>query len=86
MKRSIWHPDYLALRQALKELRQECGLTQVQLAEKLNKPQSFVAKFENGDRNLDFLEVIAVCTACQINLSDFEERLKKLTKTNTTNN
>jgi transcriptional regulator with XRE-family HTH domain len=40
----------------LKKARQDKGITQVQLAELLGKPQSFVAKFESGERRLDVVE------------------------------
>lgn len=45
----------------LKKLRKEKGLTQVELAEKLNLSQSTIASWENGMRrpDLDFLPVIA---------------------------
>lgn len=35
-------------------------MTQDQVANALGKPQSFVSKYENGERNLDFIEVIDV--------------------------
>ncbi len=75
MKRSIWHDDYIKLRDLLKSMRLEQGLTQVQLAKKLDKPQSFVAKYECGDRNLDFIEVIKVCECCD---TDIQTLLKQL--------
>lgn len=56
-------------------MRLEAGLTQFELAEKLDKPQSFVAKYEGGDRNLDFVEVLNVCKACNINPVSFVEKL-----------
>jgi len=37
------------------------GATQGQISEMLNKPQSFVSKYENGERRLDFIEVIDIC-------------------------
>jgi transcriptional regulator with XRE-family HTH domain len=46
--------------QKLVAIRNEAGVTQAQLAKKLNKAQSFVSKYETGERNLDFLEVIDV--------------------------
>jgi transcriptional regulator with XRE-family HTH domain len=46
--------------QKLVAIRNEAGITQAQLARKLNKAQSFVSKYETGERNLDFLEVIDV--------------------------
>ncbi|HQQ75374.1 MAG TPA: helix-turn-helix transcriptional regulator [Pseudomonadales bacterium] len=42
------------------QIRKEAGMTQDQVANALGKPQSFVSKYENGERNLDFIEVIDV--------------------------
>lgn len=78
MKRSIWHSDYQSLRQVLKQIRLEAGYTQTELALKLEKPQSFVAKYENGDRNLDFLEVLDICQLCGISAEMFIQRYQTL--------
>ena len=43
--------------------RKAAGLTQQALAKRLKRPQSFVAKYEGGERRLDVLEFIAVCGA-----------------------
>ncbi len=43
--------------------RQGAGLTQVVLADRLQRPQSFVSKFETGERHLDVIEFIDVCHA-----------------------
>lgn len=48
---------YQRFLQKLRQARVEAGLTQVQVAKKCRKPQSFVAKFESGERRLDFVEV-----------------------------
>lgn len=64
MKKSVWQEKYKTLFVELREMRSNAGLTQIQLAEKLDKPQSYVSKYESGDRYLDFIEVLAVCEAC----------------------
>lgn len=43
--------------QCLQRLRIDAGLTQVQLAEKLGKPQSYVSKVEMGERSLQVYEL-----------------------------
>jgi transcriptional regulator with XRE-family HTH domain len=43
--------------------RNAAGLTQHALALRLKKPQSFVAKYEGGERRLDVVEFIAICRA-----------------------
>lgn len=37
----------------LKQARQDAGLTQVQAAELLGKPQSYVSKVERAERRID---------------------------------
>jgi transcriptional regulator with XRE-family HTH domain len=43
--------------------RKKAGLTQQQLARRLRKPQSFVAKYEGGERRLDVIEFLGVTRA-----------------------
>jgi transcriptional regulator with XRE-family HTH domain len=40
--------------------REGAGLTQQELADRLEKPQSFVAKYEGGERRIDLIEFIAI--------------------------
>ncbi len=44
----------------LEVAREELGLTQTDLAERLGKPQSFVSKYEAGQRALDPTELIRI--------------------------
>jgi predicted transcriptional regulator len=41
--------------------RKAAGLTQRELADRLHKPQSFVAKYEGGERRIDVVEFLTVC-------------------------
>jgi transcriptional regulator with XRE-family HTH domain len=50
----------------LRGLREEAGLTQRELGEKLGKPQSWVYNCESGNRRVDVTEFIAWATACEI--------------------
>jgi transcriptional regulator with XRE-family HTH domain len=50
-------PAHLELRRILVERRTAAGLSQVTLAERLGRPQSFVSKVENGERRLDIVEL-----------------------------
>jgi transcriptional regulator with XRE-family HTH domain len=38
-------------------------LTQRDLADRLHKPESFVAKYEGGERRLDVVEFVAIARA-----------------------
>lgn len=57
---------YARLQEALMAARRGQNLTQVEVAERLGKPQSFVSKYESGERRLDVVEFIEVCTVLNI--------------------
>jgi transcriptional regulator with XRE-family HTH domain len=49
--------------------RERQGLTQAELASRLGKPQSFVSKYESGERRLDVMEFVFVCDALGVEAS-----------------
>lgn len=51
-------------------------MRQVDLAKKLSEPQSFVSRYESGERRLDVLELRKICLALGVSLTDFVERLE----------
>jgi hypothetical protein len=57
--------------------RKRAGVTQQELASRISKPQSFVAKYEGGERRLDVVEFIAICRAIP---ADSDAILAKLAK------
>ena len=63
------------LREFLLDARRKQGLTQVEVAHYLGKPQSFVSKYESGERRLDVIEFIEVCKALKINPATIIEQL-----------
>lgn len=65
------------LRKLLRDLREVKGLRQADLATRLRRPQSFVSKYESGEKTLDFLEVREVCRALYIPLVDFVRRFEE---------
>lgn len=61
--KSLRTADHFRLTTSLVAARDKAGLTQQQLADRLGKPQSFVAKYEGGERRLDVIEFIAIAHA-----------------------
>ena len=61
---------YIRLVDALVQWRLEWGLRQSDLAKKLRRTQSFVTKYETRKRRLDFVEVIAILDALEVDLDD----------------
>ena len=69
MTKSRFSPAYQVLIEELVAARKAASLTQQQVADALGKPQSFVAKYENGERRLDLVEFLMVVEAIGTNPS-----------------
>ncbi len=80
MEKSLYSNEQKKLRSLLKQIRRGAGLRQGDLALKLGKPQSFVSKYESGERRLDLLEVRQICRAVGISLTDFVRRFEESLK------
>jgi transcriptional regulator with XRE-family HTH domain len=64
------------LQSLLREIRLAAGLRQADLAKRLDQPQSFVSKYETGERRLDILELRVICQALGLSLTEFASRLE----------
>src|SRR5260370_10896464 len=64
--KSVHSPDQAAFCELMIGARKAAGLTQHALARRLNKPQSFVAKYEGGERRLDVVEFITIARALEV--------------------
>ena len=73
--------DYDTFCALLKKLREDKGLTQIELAERLKVPQSFVSKYETGERRLDFIETTQVCEALGLTIEKFATAYSNFSKT-----
>lgn len=81
MEKSAATRRYAVLLETLRDARQAAGVTQRQLADRLQTTQSFVSKFEQGALRLDLLQLREVCLALGITLpalvAEFERRLAR---------
>jgi transcriptional regulator with XRE-family HTH domain len=57
MRKTIFTKRHRAIAERLGRARVAAGLTQVQVARKLRKPQSYVSRCESGDHRLDVVEL-----------------------------
>ena len=73
--KTIYQDRYELLVQTLIGARKQLSFTQAELAKRLNKPQSYIAKIEGKDRKLDVLEFIDLCRILQL---DAQIIIKKL--------
>lgn len=60
MRKSNLSEGQKAFRALIRRARKEAALTQEQVAKRLKRPQSFVAKYENGERRLDVVEFVEI--------------------------
>ena len=77
MTKSVFTEEYQIFLQSLIQARKETNITQVQLASILQKPQSYVSKYENGERRLDVIETFEILLALKIKPHHFFERMEK---------
>lgn len=82
MPKSSFDDDGVVFRDLLRTFRERAGLTQLDIAKALEVPQSYVSKYETGERRLDFAETAAVCTALDVSIVEFaKEFLRRTRKT-----
>ncbi|MES2459621.1 MAG: helix-turn-helix transcriptional regulator [Armatimonadota bacterium] len=77
MQKSVYSPEQLILQEYLRKIRQDAGLTQAELAERLGKPQPFVSRYEVGEKMLDLPELRQVCHALGISMVEFIQRYER---------
>ncbi len=79
MRDKLWDTQNIVLQELLTDLRAGAQLTQKQLSKQLNRPQSYVSKYESGERKLTLREIRAIAICCGSNLveliTDYEEEL-----------
>ena len=66
-----WDRRRLRLQRMLREARLNAGLLQNELGKRIGSDQTFVSRFERGERRLDLVELETICKACGIRLSEF---------------
>ena len=77
MEKTIYSNAYAAFCRVIRDTREAKGITQTRLAHALNRPQSFVAKIESGQRRVDVVELIALAKGLGCSPVDLVERLAK---------
>ncbi|MFO0927862.1 MAG: helix-turn-helix transcriptional regulator [Gemmataceae bacterium] len=77
---SLHEAPYGLLLERIRSARRAADVTQAELAGRLGADQSFVSKYERGERRLDVVELRAICVALGLDfvgfLSAFEQALQ----------
>lgn len=77
MRRWVSSHSYQVAISTIVDVRKDVGLTQRDLAARLGKPPSFVAKIETGERRLDLVEFIAIARALGLSPAELIGRVDK---------
>jgi transcriptional regulator with XRE-family HTH domain len=75
--RSVHSADYQLLAQHLRRARIKQGLTQRDVAARLQKPASYPHKVENAERELNVIELIDYCAALNVDFIEFIQHFKQ---------
>lgn len=76
MEKSVYRDENLVLLRLLKQCRVEAGLTQLQFADALGRPQSFASDIERGLRRLDLVQLRDICHVLNLDLIEFVKRFE----------
>lgn len=71
MAKTIHLKEYKLFIAKLKQARLNAGLMQEEVAEKLNKPQSYISKVEAGQQRVDIIELQHFASLYKKNLNYF---------------
>lgn len=77
MTKSVFTDRYKLFLYLLVQERKDRGITQVSLAKRLNKPQSYVSKYENGERRLDVVEFLDIAACLELDAAAFIQKLTR---------
>ena len=78
MTKSLYDTRYQYVLGVLTTAREQSGLSQRKLSEKLGRTPSFVGKYENGNRRLDFGEVISIAVFLNIDIHKLVDKVLKM--------
>lgn len=74
MGRSIHSRERAVVVALLRQVREEAGLRQVDVAERLEVHQSFISRFESGERGIDLVDLRRMVQALGMTLPAFVDR------------
>ena len=77
LDKSVHSGGQSAFCELMVEARKAAGLTQHELAKRLRRPQSFVAKYGGGERRIGVVEFLTVCKAIGVDSAKLLKSLKK---------
>ena len=78
MPRTLGTQRHQVLRDFIVEKREKAGLTQHEVSARLQRPQSFIASIETGQRRVDVVELLDLARAIGFDPHEAVQRLSKV--------
>ena len=78
LQKSLYSDTYSRFLTFLRQARLDSGLTQIDVAKRLGRPQSFVSKCESGERRIDVVEFLAFCRVIGIDAASVIRQLDRI--------
>ncbi len=78
MDKSIHTYNYKRIISFLRQKREEAGVTQEELSERLRVNQSFISKVETCERRLDIVELMMICKKLNLSFVDFVTEIENI--------
>ncbi|MGD0390114.1 MAG: helix-turn-helix transcriptional regulator [Tepidisphaeraceae bacterium] len=61
----------------LRQFRIDANMRQIDMASKLDEPQSYVSRYESAEQRLDLIELRRICKVLGISLAELLERFER---------
>ena len=78
VKKTLYSEEQTIFLSLMKQVRQNAGLSQLELSQRLEVPQSRISDYERGQRQMDLMELRQYCQAVGITVVDFVTRFDGL--------
>lgn len=77
VKKTLYTKNYQVFLELVYKIRVASNLRQIDLAKRLEAPQSFISKIESGERRVDLIELLEICRVMNVSIVDFVKELEK---------
>ncbi|BDI33914.1 hypothetical protein CCAX7_59650 [Capsulimonas corticalis] len=76
VKKTLYSAEQKVFLGLLRQIRQNAGLSQQEIADRLEVAQSRISDYERGERQLDLMELRQYCAAAETSLEEFVRRFE----------
>jgi len=77
MPKSLKSPRHELVKSALIKQRKAVGMTQAEVADRLGRAQSYIAKIEGGERRVDIVELVGIAEVIGLDLAELVGDLRR---------